>query len=69
MAEKNESRARIMKSERLYHEERGIAKKKQKGEGKGKDKKGGRGSSDAASSADRGCRPHPSCGVKMILPF
>ena len=51
VADKNESRARIMKSERLYHEERGIAKKKQKGEGKGKgDKKGGRGGADASSA-------------------
>ena len=51
VADKNESRARIIKSDRLYHEERGIAKKKQKGEGKGKgDKKGGRGGADASSA-------------------
>ena len=51
MADKNESRARIMKIDRLYHEERGIAKKKQKGDGKGKgDKKGGRGGGDANSA-------------------
>ena len=43
--------ARIMKSEKLYHEERSIAKKIQNGEGKGKgDKKGGRGGADASSA-------------------
>ena len=46
VADKNESRARIMKSERLYHEERANVKKKQKGDPKGvKDK--GRGGKDA----------------------
>ena len=34
VADKNESRARIMKSERLYHEERANVKKKQKGDPK-----------------------------------
>jgi len=48
-ADRNEFRARIMKSEMLCHEERGIAKRKQKGEGKGKgDKKVGRGGADAS---------------------
>ena len=55
MADRNESRARIMKSERLYHEERAnVKKKKQKCDPKGgKPPKGsGRGSSDA-SAVDR----------------
>ena len=51
VADRNEFRARIMKSEMLCHEERGIAKRKQKGEGKGKgDKKVGRGGADASSA-------------------
>ena len=50
VADKNESRARIMKSERLYYEERAATRKKQKGDQKGKDPKGkGRG---GAASAD-----------------
>ena len=42
VADRNEARARIMKSEWLYHEERANAEKKQKGD-KGKDKGKGRG--------------------------
>ena len=40
VADKNESRACILKSERLYHEERSNARKKAKGEGKKGDPKG-----------------------------
>ena len=54
VADRNEARARIMKSERMYHEERWGAKKRSKGDGKGKDKdkpKGrGRGDAPAAES-------------------
>ena len=54
VADKNEARARIMTSERLYYEERSTAKKKAKGDQKGKDPKG-RGRGDrAAASADSG---------------
>ena len=51
VADKNESRARIMKSERLYYEERSAAAKKKKGDPKGgKDPKGkGRGGADASA--------------------
>ena len=50
VADKNGARARLMKSERLYHEERATGKKR-KGDGKGKDK-AGRGRGDAAASAE-----------------
>ena len=54
VADKNESRARIMKSERLYHEERVNVKKKQKGDPKGgKPPKGGGRDSQDASICDR----------------
>ena len=52
MADKNKSRARIMKSERLYYEERASAKKKATGDPKGKNPKGkGRGASSSAADA------------------
>ena len=51
VADRNEFRARIMKSEMLRHEERGIAKRNQKGEDKGeRDKEVGRGGADASSA-------------------
>ena len=52
VADKNESRARVLKSERLYHEERAATRKKQKGDQKGKDLKGkGWGGSTPAADA------------------
>ena len=47
VADTNESRARITKSERFYHEERANVKKRQKGDLKGKCK--GRGGKDASA--------------------
>ena len=53
VADKNESRARVMKSERMYFEERANTKKKQKGDQKGKDPKGrGRGKDGSAAASD-----------------
>ena len=50
VAEKNEARARIMKSERMYHEERSGARKRNKGDGKDpKGKAKGRAKGDAAA--------------------
>ena len=48
-ADKNESRARIRKSERLYYEERANVKKKQKGDNCGQKGEKGRGKSSSAA--------------------